>query len=71
MEHQLKAEAMYQSYLQDIEFSRYITARQRHNSISMVSCGIKIPYRMILIRYKDPSEAGKKGMDAFLEEKKV
>lgn len=69
MEHQLKAEAMYQSYLQDIEFSRYITARQRHNSISMESCGIKIPYRMILICYKDPSEAGKKGMDAILEEK--
>lgn len=69
MERQQKSETMYQSYLQDIEFSRYITARQRHNSVSMESYGVKTPFRMILIRYKSKSEAGKNGMNSILEEK--
>lgn len=69
MEQQQKTAAMYQSYLQDMEFSRYITARQRPDALSMENWDIEPPFRMILIRFKDRSEAVKNGMDGILEEK--
>lgn len=69
MEQQKRTEMMYQSYLQDMEFSRYLTAKQEKCSIDIEGCGIQPPYRMMVVRYRGQTEENKNSIDRILMEK--
>lgn len=64
-----KNASMYESYLQDMEFSRFITAKQKSAPVSWEDYGLKPSCRMMVLRYRNREDINKNSMDTILEEK--